>query len=499
MAFEQQTFFNESKRSVKSDQFESTSRIEVQPEKPVKKVVLVNAMAKITNKEKVGENVNFSGKTTYQITYQSEDNSFCSAVAFVEWSGKLEQVKEENISLKASVIASTITGFSSTEIAVSSLVNVEAEGVVKEEIQTVDKLPEEFVKLEKTFEFQKVVSFVSDSFNEVAEQEISGLVSDVLYSTAKVQVQNVSCGIDTMTVDGMVFAKALYVIDGKITEIQKEFEFKREIGALSVVPNNVADANVWLDNIMVTASTNESDQKTNLVFSVELSLQAVAFVKENEVLVQDCFSTEKETENTYECVTAFSFDESKSKQEDIMISVQTPENATEVHVLKVDAEITDKVQTENGTRLNGAVAVEMLCVDSENNSILDKAFAPFSIEMDDVSSENEFSIAEKLGSVKRNSNLELDLDMSLFITSKGIKKEYVGFVKNVEEKEEKQKSDAGIRVYIIKEGEDIFSVAKAVSVRPETILSQNPEAKEVFEEGTRLVLFNGLDASFNNI
>lgn len=497
MAFEQQTFFIESKRSVKSDQFESTSRIEVQPEKPVKKVVLVNAMAKITNKEKVGENVNFSGKTTYQITYQSEDNSFCSAVAFVEWSGKLEQVKEENISLKASVIASTITGFSSTEIAVSSLVNVEAEGVVKEEIQTVDKLSEEFVKLEKTFELPKVISFVSDSFNEVSEQEISGIVSDVLYSTAKVQVQNISCGIDTMTVDGTIFAKALYVIDGKISEVEKEIEFKREIGALSVVPNNVADASVWLDNIMVTASTNESDQRTNLVFSVELSVHAAAFAKENEVLIQDCFSTEKETENTYECVTAFNFGEIKNKQEDIMVSVQTPENASEVHVLKVDAEVTDKIQTENGTRLNGAISVEMLCVDSENNSILDKAFAPFSVLVEDALIENDFSILEKLGTIKRN-NSEIDIDMSLFITSKEIKKEYVGFVKNVEEKEEKQKSDAGIRVYITKEGEDMFSVAKAVSVRPETILAQNPDAKEIFEEGTRLILFDGIDINFKD-
>ena len=57
MAFEkQQAFTVESKRNVKSDQFESTLRIEVQPEKPVKRVLSVNAMAKIASREKVSEN-----------------------------------------------------------------------------------------------------------------------------------------------------------------------------------------------------------------------------------------------------------------------------------------------------------------------------------------------------------------------------------------------------------------------------------------------------------
>lgn len=496
MAFEQKTFFIENKKNVKSDQFESTSRIEVQPEKPVKKVVLVNAMAKITSKEKVGELVNFSGKTTYQITYQSEDNSFCSANTFVEWSGKLDQIKEENVSLKAEVIANTVTGFSETEIALSSLVNVEAFALQKEEIQAVENLPSEFVKLEKTYEYDKIQCLVSDNFNEVSEEEISGVVSDVLCSNAKVCVSSVVCGIDSVTVEGTVFASVLYSLDGRIVETKKDIDFKREVGALGTVPNNLASANVLLDSLIVTASINETDKKTNLVFSVELSLDMTVFAKESAVLIQDAFSTEKEVENTYECVSACVFDHSQTTKEDVSVSVQTPENVSEIYPVNAKFEITDKIQSENGTLLSGAIAIEMLYVMNDGSLALDRAFAPCSVLSIDSQVFDEFTVCEKILSSKKQNGQELEVELSLFVKSEQKREEYIGFVKNIEEKEEKQKSNAGILVYVTKEGEDIFSVAKAISEKPETILAQNPEVKDVLEEGTRLIIYRQLDANF---
>lgn len=496
MAFEkQQAFFVESKRNVKSDQFESTLRIEVQPEKPVKRVLSVNAMAKIASKEKVGENYNFLGKTTYQVTYQTEDNSLCSAIAFAEWNGKLENLKEDNAFIVASVMANTVIGFSNTEIAVSSLININAFAIVKDEIQTVENLPEEYVKLEKTYNYEKVVSFASDSFNEVNEEEIPGVVSDVLFFGGKATVKNVVCGIDTVTIEGVVDASGAYVLDGKVVALQKAINFKREISALSTVPNNLADAVVNLDNLMVTASVNETDQKTNLVFSVELSTCVTVFSKEMVTLIQDTFSVEKEIENTYECVTAENYEKTDSYNENIFASIEIPENAQDVlYVSKVDAETTDKTQTENGTILNGAIMVDATLLYGEDAEVL-KGFAPFSILVPDAKADAEYFVSAVLVSSKFKQN-ELELEVMVNVQYKTTEKEYIGFVKSIEEKDEKQKSNAGIRVYVTRDGEDLFSVAKAISMKPEDILSQNPEISNEIEDGTRLVVYCGLNLDF---
>lgn len=497
MAFEkQQAFVIEGKRNVKSDQFESTLRIEVQPEKPVKRVLSVNAIAKIASKEKVGENYNFSGKTTYQVTYQTEDNSLCSAVAFTEWNGKLENLKEDNMYIVASVMANTITGFSGTEIAISSLINVDAYGIAREEIQTVENLPEDYVKLEKTYEYEKVVSFACDSFNEVNEEEVSGNVSEVLFFNGTAAVQNVVCGIDTVTLEGVINANGAYVLDGKVVPLQKTINFKREVSALSTVPNHIADAFVNLDNLMVTASVNETDQKTNLVFSVELSTCITVYSKEMATLVQDAFSVEKEIENTYECVTAENFERTDGYSENIAANIEIPEYAQDVlYVLRTDAEITDKTQTENGTILNGAIMVEAALQGQEDNAEVFKGFAPFSVLVPDAKADAEFNAVATLVSSKLKQK-ELELEIMLNVTYKTIEKEYIGFVKSIEEKEEKQKSNAGIRVYVTRDGEDLFAVAKAISMKPEEILNQNPGISNEIEGGTRLVVYCGLNLNF---
>lgn len=497
MAFEkQQAFFVQNKRNVASDQFESTARIEVQPEKPVKRVLTVKAMAKITTKEKLADDVKFSGKTTYQIAYQTEDNTLCSALAVVEWNGKLENVKEENVFLTANVMANTITGFSGTEIAISSLVNVDAFGIFKEEVQSVENLSEDFVKLEKTYEYENVVSFASDSFNEVAELEVPAIVSDVLYSDGTVEVANVICGIDTVTIEGTVHANGTFVQEGKVVPFAKDIDFKRELSALSTVPNNIADADVYLENLMVTASVNETDQKTNLVFSVELSVCTAVYSKEMAVLVQDAFSTLKEVENTYECVTATNFEKSENYKESITATIQTPENAVELgYVFKANAEITDKIQTDNGTLLNGAIMVEAVLLDENANAEMFKNFAPFSILVPDATENDEYAIKTVVTNATLKANT-LEIALDALVNYKENSKEYIGFVKSIEEKEEKVKSNSAIRVYVTKEGEDLFAVAKAISMKPEDILMQNPGVTENLENGTRLVVYSGLNLNF---
>lgn len=498
MAFEkEQTLLIESKRNVKSDQFESTSRIEVQAEKPIKRVVSVNAMAKVTSKEKVGEVLNFAGKTTYQVTYQTEDNLFASATAFVEWSGKLDDVKEENLVLKAGVIANTVTDFSSTEIAISSLVNVEVFAIVKDEIQTVENLSDDYVKLEKNYNYNRVVNFVSDSFNEVSEVEMQDVVSDVLFACGNATVNNVACGIDAVTLDGTIFVYGAYVKDGKVEQFNKNIDFKHEFSALSVVPNNIADANVNVENVIVTASVSETDQKTNMIFSVDLSADVAVYESNSVSLIQDAFSVTKETENVYECVSAYNFEAMQNYQENLVLSIAMPEISQELaYIAKADVEVTDKTRTDNGTIINGAVAVETLSLDKENNAILDRTFAPFSVLVPDAEENCEFSVVANILSAKQKINNEVDLECGLTVTYKSVKTEYIGFVKSIEEKEDKQVSSSAIRVYVTKEGEDLFAVAKAISTRPETILEQNPGVSDVFDAGTRLVIYNGLNLNF---
>ena len=62
------------------------------------------------------------------------------------------------------------------------------------------------------------------------------------------------------------------------------------------------------------------------------------------------------------------------------------------------------------------------------------------------------------------------------------------FVKSFETLKEKTDADAGVKVYIVRENQTVFDVAKALNVSPELIISQN-EVSDCFEAGQKVFVY----------
>lgn len=497
MAFEKmQAFTIESKKLVKTDQFENTARLEVLAEKPIKRVVSVSSVAKITNKEKIGEVINFSGKTSYQVVYESEEEALCSASAVVEWQGKLDNAIYDSFYLKSTIVENTVAGFSANEIMLSSLINIDEYAICSDKIDGVSNLSDDYVKLEKTYEYDKVVNFVSDNFAEVSEEEISGKIENILYATATANTLNVIAGIDTVTVEGTACVSGAYMIDGKVFEYSKDVDFKREIAVLSTLPTCLVDVDLSLDMVNMTASVNETDNKSNIVVSVEMSANVTVYSKETISLVQDAFSTVNVVENSYECVTANLFNGVSYHKETLNLSAPAQDDVNQLlYVLKANVEITDKTLTENGTMLSGAINIEY-AYKTENGEIsFAKTLAPMVFDAKEGKVQNDYFANAKINAVRLRGG-DLDITAEMFVTETDNTCEYIGYVNQIEEKEEWHKSNAGIRVYVTKDGEDLFAVSKALLTKPEEILKQNPNIDGELVGGTRLIVYTPLSINF---
>ena len=204
MAFENsQAFLAESKILARTEQFECLARLEVSLDHPIKKVVSVNAQAKVNSLERNGDSLTVNGRTSYQVIYQTEDDSLLGAFADASWQQKTEAVGE-NVYVVPSVMENTVTGTSSTEMALSSLVVFDVYYVSSEKISPVDNLTEDYVVKQEEHDFYRVVNQVNQTINEVSEHEISGRVSSVLNYTGDVRLKSVTAGIDTLTFEGEV-------------------------------------------------------------------------------------------------------------------------------------------------------------------------------------------------------------------------------------------------------------------------------------------------------
>ena len=66
------------------------------------------------------------------------------------------------------------------------------------------------------------------------------------------------------------------------------------------------------------------------------------------------------------------------------------------------------------------------------------------------------------------------------------------YVKSYETKQEKQQDNSAVRVYVLKENQSIFDVAKVLNVKPEVIAEQN-EVDGVFESGQKVYIYSPLN------
>lgn len=498
MAFENsQAFGFESKQLVSTNQFESTCRLEVNSDKPIKRVVCVYALAKLVSSEKIDGGINFSGRTAYQVVYQTEEGALASAISYVDWQDKIASFSYDNFYIYPKAVENTVTGFSANEVAISTLMNIEVYSVVTEKVAGVEGLTEDYICEEKNYEYNRAVNTISENFNEVVEQEISTKLDDILYYTGSVKLNSVTPGIDTITLEGEVNVLTYALENNNVTLINKTIDFKQEIASLSTAVNNIVDASVDLAELKVSLSVSDIDQKSNLIYSVELSAYCSVFSKESITVVEDAFSVKKETLSNREGLVKTSFVNCGNFTDSVSGGFEVDKEVDELlFISSASGTITDIIPNEQGVTLNGAVQVTAVCESESKEAVLLSGMIPFTITIADANIDDVFNTKVKINSSKLRGQKEIEIIAEVFVEYKKYNKEFVSYISSIEEIGDRPETAAGIRVYIVREGESLFGVAKTMSVRPEEILKQNPNIQGELTDGTRLIVYTPLDINF---
>jgi len=66
------------------------------------------------------------------------------------------------------------------------------------------------------------------------------------------------------------------------------------------------------------------------------------------------------------------------------------------------------------------------------------------------------------------------------------------YIKSYEVKDAKTQNSYGIKVYVTKQGQKLFDIAKVLNVKPEVILAQN-QVDGVFEQGEKIYVYSPIN------
>lgn len=467
------------------------SQVRIALNSPCKQILNVFAKVCLTSTECLGNVASVTGKITVSVVYQNDEDLVDSAETIYDFVEKQRADFSLSDVFASDKISVESINVSTNEILCTVSHAVEVCGIYKYELPVISNDENEFVLKKTTFDSLKLVSVSEDNFvvSEEVETNRSGL--QVLSSKADVVLNDIACAVDKMVLEGKIVSEVVCLENGSIVQISKDFEFKQEISAENVVPNMVASSNICVKNITVTPE--EKDDKTTLVFAIDLYSKNYTFDQVSYEIANDMFSIKNEIQTTYDFLTAKN-NAGNSVGEDsclIQADVSNIEGFDDmVGVFDASAKVLAVAYQEEKILVTVSYKAKAIYKTTLGMGSVD-VFGENVIEIENENKKQlkDFEILASVSSfkVKAGKDLEVMLKSSYFAEFETVVEE--SFVKSFEVQGEKNQNGAGIKVYVARQGQTVFDVAKILNVQPEIITSQN-QVDDVFEQGEKIYVYS---------
>lgn len=470
------------------------SDVKMSTEGNITKVLSVNAKSVFTSIETSGGFISLSGKITMQLVYLNDENKVLAS------EGTYDFIEKQ----KCDYLFTDIFGIDDTEVCASEFSGNEIICSLKHFALIYGKysydVPDTFdneaelVKNKEKLTINKYISGATDDFAITEELTLNQSNVKILNMSSEVLVDEVSCMVDKVCVEGKTFTELVYSCDDEIYSLNKEFEFKQEVACSGVVPNNFASGRCTVKNVSV--SQNESENKTILSLVFDILANICVYEEDNVEICSDLFSLNNELSVAYDYVELKNY-LSATKFSDSVLSQTEISNISDfddiVNVYNPVAKIISSENLKDKTILHVELTAVAIYKTSDSFSALNvKTETKYEINYEQNQETLSVLINPTISSFKVKAGKELEVAFKLdYIAEIGTSQKF-RYVKTIENLKEKEQDCAGIRVYITRAGETLFDVAKILNVKPEIVQEQN-ELNDVFEQGQKIYVYSPIN------
>lgn len=385
--------------------------------------------------------------------------------------------------------------FSGIKLSVSAVVSLTHTLFERNELE-ISELSNELCLLKEEEQIFKSLSKVKSVYPVEEEFEVDFCVKEMLSLSSSAVLTAVQCGVNTVIVDGEIYLYSTMLQNGEkrvIIKKENKIPFRAELEYPDASPENSAVAFANVRSFKTDIAVDVEENKSTITASVILDFDTQVFVSCPVELVKDAFSTEKDTalvkdEYCYyyplsqRCVTCPITEK--------VNSYGVPEDSNCILAFNEKAEVVAVKKIEDGVMVTGVISFTTL-LESQGKLFTTKNQVPFEKEL--LIGESEGAKIEVTASI---SNLiivgekgEWEVKANLIFSATQYNKKCGTFVKNVELKGDKKVETSAISVYIAKENESLFSLAKRLNLAPETIKETNSELTFPLDKSQRIVIY----------
>ena len=146
-------------------------------------------------------------------------------------------------------------------------------------------------------------------------------------------------------------------------------------------------------------------------------------------------------------------------------------------------------RVENGVEVEGVITADVIMKNAENSRKNAVLSLPFAFTVETSGEEVEVDAIVCGFSAKRKQSGETEAEATLKLCLRSYNKQTWEYVQECMVGEQKPKCDAAVSVFMTREGEDLWQVAKRLSATPEALQSANPELTFPVSAGQRIFVY----------
>lgn len=466
----------------------------------ITKVLTANAKPSIETITREGGKIKLDGEVEYDVLAVLETGDITPITQKSNFSQtfEVENITDKDvIESKVSLIDFNNTN-SGDNISYSSTLNFDLYKVANNtDVKIVTPEQNVFVK-KKEFQtncFEGQVEYDGHVSFDIAKDSKT---NKILYTNSQAVLKSVIPATDYYVASGTVYTTIVFQSeDGTIKSVIKENNFSEEIEAVGITKESIIHAKIITKESVVV----ENNEKNIFNFDIPIKIITQYYNKKMVDVIVDAYSLQNEVNLTTTSTRQDEFYTTKFVEDNIITNSSLDPNLPNVdkvlavvpgNILSFNQVVKDdKIYFEGMANVN----VVYYSLNEEGNEVLNSLDLqlPYSLSFDcEGLTENDLIVSQiTLGdvSVKNKMGKELEVLAEIKISYNASTPKVSAVVSDVIIGEEKPQKDYALEIYVARENQTLWDIAKELSVLEDDLIAQNKEISLPLQKGDKIVSY----------
>jgi len=476
----------------------------------INKVLSFIAVPVVEQTDIVGTEVKINGYIRYNALVCLESGEFLPISTNSAFNASIENAIVESdmvIDVTYNILDSVQSASSDgSEISYTTTINFLVDGILQNNSIDTIALDKNLFTKESEIDVNNFVNKII--YNSTVNTEVvkDAKTARILYTNFSGIVKAVTTNEDYFTVSGDIILTTIVVgEDGQIRSNIKEVPYTEEIEAKGIDKNSIIQARFVPKEAVIIVNEENGNFSIDMPFSIIANI----YTTSKKRCVIDAYSLNREVNLTTESFEQNEFFATKFLDDNIIANLTLSEQTERIEKILSTTPINISVvnyYTKNGEIIIEGVANFSLTYyseDDDGNKILNSVLleVPYSLNVlaPDVIEGDDVDINLSIGDINIRSKRgrELDVIASVKINYSIVRSFISAMATKISYGEEKPLKDYALEIYVAKQNQTIWDIAKEMNISSENLLKQNSELTLPISPGEKIIVYHQIEEKFS--